>query len=125
MVEFGNFTVPVNNTLVCLASSFGLLAADTLLCVLIVYSAQNLISVYQWPHRPCNAPMWFYKVGKNSSVKADLAIYSHILDVSGQCMSVSFTLGFKLDFSSCVDWDGFCKFSHIWYCNKNAFYIVI
>ena len=35
MAEFGNFTVPVNNTLVCLASSFGFLAADTLLCVLI------------------------------------------------------------------------------------------
>ena len=33
--EFGNFTVPVNNTLVCLASSFVFLAADTLLCVLI------------------------------------------------------------------------------------------
>ena len=48
--EFGNFTVPVNNTLVCLASSFVFLAADTLLCVLInpedraaieQYAAQN------------------------------------------------------------------------------------
>ena len=35
MAKFGNFTVPVNNTLVCLVSSFGFLAADTLLCVLI------------------------------------------------------------------------------------------
>ena len=35
--EFGNFTVPVNNTLVCLASSFVFLAADTLLCVLIIF----------------------------------------------------------------------------------------
>ena len=35
MVEFGNFTVPVNNTLVCLVSYFDFLAADTLLCVLI------------------------------------------------------------------------------------------
>ena len=32
--EFGNFTVPVNNTLVC-QKSFVFLAADTLLCVLI------------------------------------------------------------------------------------------
>ena len=34
--EFGNFTVPVNNTLVCLTSSFVFLAADTLLCVLMM-----------------------------------------------------------------------------------------
>ena len=33
--EFGNFMVPVNNTLVCLTSSFVFLAADTLLCVLM------------------------------------------------------------------------------------------
>ena len=36
--EFGNFTVPVNNTLVCRTSSFVFLAADTLLCVLIKLS---------------------------------------------------------------------------------------
>ena len=35
MAEFGNFTIPVNNTLVRLVSSFGFLVADTLLCVLI------------------------------------------------------------------------------------------
>ena len=34
-VEFGNFAIPVNNTLVCCASFFVFLAADTLLCVLI------------------------------------------------------------------------------------------
>ena len=32
-------------------------------------------------------------------MKADLGIYSHVVDVSGQCVSVS--LGFNLDFSSC------------------------
>ena len=42
--EFGNFTVPVNNTLVCLASSFGFLAADTLLCVLMI----TLIRLLLW-----------------------------------------------------------------------------
>ena len=40
-------------------------------------------------------------------------LYGHILDVSGWCMSVSIILGFKLDFSSCVNWDGFCESSHI------------
>ena len=39
--EFGNFTVPVNNTLGCHTSSSVFLAADTLLCILI-----PLISVY-------------------------------------------------------------------------------
>ena len=33
--EFGNFKVPVNNTLVCCTSSFVFLVPDTLLCVLI------------------------------------------------------------------------------------------
>ena len=32
--EFGNFTVSLNNTLVCSMSSFVFMAADTLLCVL-------------------------------------------------------------------------------------------
>ena len=33
-------------------------------------------------------------------MKADLAIYSHVVDASGQCMSVSLILGFTLHFSS-------------------------
>ena len=48
-----------------------------------------LICVPQWLHRPCNAPTQFYRVSKKSSVKADLAMHSHVADVSGQCMSVS------------------------------------
>ena len=48
-----------------------------------------LISTLQWPNRPCNAPRWPYRVGKKPSVKARLAIYSHAVDASGQCMSVS------------------------------------
>ena len=55
----------------------------------------------------CNSLRRFYRVGKKLSVKADLAIYSHIVDASGQCMSVSLMLGFKLDFSSYAIWDGF------------------
>ena len=58
-----------------------------------------------------NAPMRFYRVSKNPSVKVDPAIYSHVLDVSGWRMSVSLMLGIKLDFSSCANWDGFCKSS--------------
>ena len=54
-----------------------------------------------------------HKVGKKSSVKADLAIYSHIVDASGQCMSESLILGHNLDFSSCHILVGFCKSSHI------------
>ena len=62
-----------------------------------------LFSAPQWLHKACNAPMQFYRIGKMSSVKADLAIYSHIVDASGQCTSVSLILGFKLDFSSCAN----------------------
>ena len=47
-----------------------------------------LISAPQWPNRTCNALMQLYMVGKKPSVKADLAIYSHIVNASGQCMSV-------------------------------------
>ena len=68
-----------------------------------------LISAPQWLHRPCNAPRPFYRVGKKPSVKAGLAIYSHKL---GQYMSVSLILGIELDFSSSVNWDGFCKSSN-------------
>ena len=34
-------------------------------------------------------------------MKADLAIYSHAVDATGQCMSKSLILGHNLDFSSC------------------------
>ena len=52
-----------------------------------------LISAPQWSHMVCDVPMQFYRVGKNPSVKADLGIYSHIVDVSLQCISVSLILG--------------------------------
>ena len=64
-----------------------------------------LISAPHWANRPCNAPSRFYGVGKKPSVKADLAIYSHAVDVRGQCMSESLILGHNLDFSSCdINW---------------------
>ena len=46
-------------------------------------------------------------------MKADLAIYSHTVDVGGQHMSESLTLGHNLDFSSCDIMISFCKSSHI------------
>ena len=40
-------------------------------------------------------------------VKADLAIYSHAVDVCVQCMSEPLILGHNLDFSSCDNMVGF------------------
>ena len=56
--------------------------------------------------------MQFYRVCKKPSEKADLAIYSHVVDDSGQCKSVSLILAFTLDFNSCDTLVGFCKSSH-------------
>ena len=72
-----------------------------------------LISAPQWACWPCNAPTWFYMVGKKPSVKADLAIYSQAVDICGRCMSESLKLGHNLDFSSCDIMVGFHKSSHI------------
>ena len=71
-----------------------------------------LISTPQWANRFCNAPTRFYRFGKKPPVKADLAIYSHAVDVGGQCISESLTLRHNLDFSSCDIMVGFCKSSH-------------
>ena len=72
-----------------------------------------LISAFQWPNWTCSALTWPYRVGKKLSVKGDLAIYSHKVNASGQCMSESLILGHNLDFSSCDILVGFCKSSHI------------
>ena len=58
-------------------------------------------------------PMQLCRVSKKPSVKADLALYSPVVDAYGQCMSVSFMLGFNLDFSFFDILIGFCKSSHI------------
>ena len=72
-----------------------------------------LISAAQWPNRTRNAPMWLYMVSKRPSVKADLAIQSHVVDASGQCMNESLILEHNLDFRSCDILVSFCKSSHI------------
>ena len=76
------------------------------------HTTPTLISAPQWPHRPCNAPMRPYTVGKEPSMKADLAIHNQAVDVRGQCMSESLKLGHNLDFSSCDIMVGFHKSSH-------------
>ena len=57
-----------------------------------------LISAPRWLHRPCNGPVQLYRVDKKPSMKANLAIYSHVVNVSGQCMGISLILGFDLEF---------------------------
>ena len=74
----------------------------------------SLISAHQWPHRLCGGPSWIYRVGKRPPVKADLAICSPIVGVSGQWESVATMLNIKLDFHCCDNLVGFCKSSHIW-----------
>ena len=74
----------------------------------------SLISAHQWPFRPCSGPSWFYRVSKRPPVKADLAIYSLIVGMSGQWLNVAIALNNKLDFYCCDNSVEFCKSSHIY-----------
>ena len=53
-------------------------------------------------------------------MKADLAIYTHVLGVPGQYESVALMLSHKIDFNCCTNRDDFRKSSHI-YRNYYAF----
>ena len=46
-------------------------------------------------------------------MKADLAIYTHVLGVPGQYESVALMLSHKMDFNCYANRDGFRKSSHI------------
>ena len=46
-------------------------------------------------------------------MKADLAIYTHVLGVPGQYESVALMLSHKMDFNCCANRDGFRRDSHI------------
>ena len=46
-------------------------------------------------------------------MKADLAIYTHVLGVPGQYESVALMLSHKMDFNYCANRDGFRRDSHI------------
>ena len=50
---------------------------------------------------------------KKALWETDLAIYTHVCDVSGQYESVALMLSHKMDFYFCASRDGFCKSSHI------------
>ena len=51
-------------------------------------------------------------------MKADLAIYTHVLGVPGQYKSLALMLSHKMDFHCCANGDGFCKSSHIFCMQK-------
>ena len=51
------------------------------------------------PHRLCCDSLWLDRVGKKPSLKADLLIYTYIVTVSGQYLSVAIKLSNKMDFS--------------------------
>ena len=42
-----------------------------------------LVNATHWLHWPCSAPLWFDRVSGKQAVKADLAITTHMLGVSG------------------------------------------
>ena len=46
-------------------------------------------------------------------MKADLAIYTHVIGAPGQYESVALMLSHKMDFNCCANRDGFRKSSHI------------
>ena len=58
------------------------------------------------------SPTHSNRVGKKPSVKVDLDINRHIVDASGQCMSVPLIIASDLDFSSSDNLVSFCKFSY-------------
>ena len=65
----------------------------------------------------CNNGLWLPTSSKNTnipSVKADLAIYTHVLGVPGQYESVALMLSHKMDFNCCANRDGFRRESHIY-----------
>ena len=65
----------------------------------------------------CSGPSWFYRVEKRPPVKADLAIYSLVVGMSGLWVNVATMLNNKLDFYCCDNSVGFCKSSHN-YCSS-------
>ena len=54
-------------------------------------------------------------------MKADLAIYTHVLGVPGQYESVALMLSHKMDFNCCANRDGFRTDSHKYWHNRSKF----
>ena len=68
----------------------------------------RLINASQVPHRLRCDSSWLGRVGKKPSLKADLAIYSYIVTVSGQHLNVAIMLSNKMDFRYCDNMVSFC-----------------
>ena len=58
-------------------------------------------------------------------MKADLAIYTHVLGVPEQYRSVALMLSHKMDFNCCAKRDGFCKSSHIHNTHPHTFLSIL
>ena len=58
-------------------------------------------------------------------MKADLAIYVHVLGVPGQYESVALMFCLKMDFNCCANRKGFRKSSHICYNNEHGLKILL
>ena len=56
----------------------------------------HLIDAPQVPRKLCCDSSWLDRVGKKPSLKADMAIYSYIVTVSGEYLSVAITLSNKM-----------------------------
>ena len=54
-------------------------------------------------------------------MKADLAIYTHVLVVPEQYKSVALMLSHQMDFNCCANRDGFRKYSHIYNTHPHTF----
>ena len=59
----------------------------------------SVLMSFTGPTDPVVPPCWFDRDGKKPSVKTDLAIYSYVFGVSGQCKSLYIVF---LDLTSCV-----------------------
>ena len=57
-------------------------------------------------------------------MKADLAIYTHVLGVPGQYESVALMLSHKMDFNCCANRDGFRRDSHNYNDEATSMHIV-
>ena len=86
--------------------------AETIVGCSFVTTPLPIYAVH-WLHRSCSTPTQLDRFSEKPSVKADLAIYSHRLGVSGQCQCVALKLSFNLDFSSFAIMDSYRKSSHI------------
>ena len=95
-------------------------------------SRQSLATVWDhthpyYCHSMAPQALWYismvWEAQEKPSVKADLAIYTHVLGVPGQYKSVALMLSHKMDFNCCASRDSFHKSNHIYICMYKCTYI--